>query len=106
MAIDENGRNAVTRIRVLERFGEYTYIEAELETGRTHQIRIHLASIKRPVVADTVYGPKSPKMHSKGQLLHAKTLMLRHPKTDEELVFNAPLPEYFEHALNKLRAKK
>ncbi len=105
MAVDENGRNAVTKIRVLERFGEFTYIQAELETGRTHQIRVHLASIKRPVAADTVYGSKNPKLHSKGQLLHAKTLILRHPGTSEELEFNAPLPEYFERALCKLRAK-
>lgn len=106
MAIEASGRNAVTHIKVSERFGEFTLVEAELETGRTHQIRVHLASIHRPVAGDVVYGPKKVKLHSSGQLLHAKTLMLRHPRTDEQMVFDAPLPDYFEKVLARLRAKK
>jgi 23S rRNA pseudouridine1911/1915/1917 synthase len=103
MAVDERGRSAVTHIKVLERFGEFTYIEAALETGRTHQIRVHMASMGRPVAGDTVYGPKKPMLHENGQLLHAKELHLRHPATGEEMVFHAPLPGYFEKALQNLR---
>ena len=106
MDIDPGGRDAVTKIRVIERFGEFTYIEAELETGRTHQIRVHLKSIQRPVAGDPVYGPKKTRLHGGGQLLHAKTLILRHPSSGEPLEFHAPLPEYFERALAELRNKK
>lgn len=105
MAIDRGGRHAVTHIRVLERFGEFTHVEAALETGRTHQIRVHLSSIGRPVAGDTVYGPKTPRLHDKGQLLHAGTLILRHPNSGEMMMFHAPLPDYFENVLKKLRAK-
>ncbi|MGE5495815.1 MAG: RluA family pseudouridine synthase [Burkholderiales bacterium] len=105
MAIDARGRNAVTHVKVLERFGEFTYIEAHLETGRTHQIRVHMASIGRPVAGDTVYGPKKPRLHDGGQLLHAKELRLRHPVSGEQMVFYAPLPDYFEKALKTLRTK-
>ncbi len=106
MAVVTGGRHAVTRVRVLERFGAFTCIEAELETGRTHQIRVHLASIKRPVAGDQVYGPKAVKLHQNGQLLHAKKLMLRHPSTGDEMTFEAPLPDYFEKALKSLRDKQ
>lgn len=106
MAVVTGGRHAVTRVRVLERFGAFTYIEAELETGRTHQIRVHLASIQRPVAGDQVYGPKAVKLHQNGQLLHAKKLMLRHPSTGDEMTFEAPLPDYFEKALKSLRDKQ
>ncbi len=105
MAVDERGRHAVTHVKVLERFGEFTYIEASLETGRTHQIRVHMASIGRPVAGDKVYGPGKPKLHENGQLLHAKELRLRHPATGEEMVFKAQLPGYFEKALRMLRGK-
>lgn len=105
MAVVTGGRHAVTHVRVLERFGTFTYIEAELETGRTHQIRVHLASIQRPVAGDQVYGPKSIKLHQNGQLLHARKLILRHPSTDEEMTFEAPLPEFFEKALKALKDK-
>lgn len=104
MAVTVGGRSAVTHIRVVERFGAFTYVEAELETGRTHQIRVHLASIKRPVAGDQAYGPKDVKLHRGGQLLHAKTLTLRHPSSGEAMTFEAPLPGYFEDALRKLRA--
>ena len=102
MAADSSGRRAVTHIRVLERFGEFTYIEAALETGRTHQIRVHMASIGRPVAGDAVYGPQKTRLHEGGQLLHAKELHLRHPETGEEMVFAAPLPDYFERVLRGL----
>ncbi len=103
MAVDLAGRSAVTHVRVLERFGEFTFIEASLETGRTHQIRVHMASAGRPVAGDTVYGPKKPRLHGEGQLLHARELHIKHPSTGEELIFNAPLPDYFEKALKSLR---
>ena len=104
MAVSVGGRHAVTHIRVLERFGAFTYVEAELETGRTHQIRVHLSSIQRPVAGDQAYGPKDVKLHKNGQLLHAKKLVLRHPSTGEEMTFEAPLPDYFENVLQKLRS--
>jgi len=103
MAVDPRGKRAVTHIKVLERFEGFTFIEASLETGRTHQIRVHLSSIGRPVAGDPVYGPKNIKLHKGGQLLHAKELRFRHPDTGEEMVFTAPLPDYFENALQKLR---
>ncbi len=106
MAVVTGGRHAVTHIRVLERFGVFTFVEAELETGRTHQIRVHLASIHRPVAGDQVYGPKETKLHKEGQLLHASKLILRHPSTGEEMAFTAPLPEYFEKVLKQLRDKQ
>ena len=104
MAVNEkNGKPAVTHYRVLERFGAYTYIECELETGRTHQIRVHMASIGHPLVGDTVYGPKKcpfPKLQ--GQTLHAMVLGFRHPRTGEYLEVTAPLPQYFEKLLAEL----
>ena len=90
----KNGRNAITHYKVLERFGEYTYIQCELETGRTHQIRVHMASIGHPLVGDQVYGPrKCPFPKLQGQTLHAKTLGIIHPRTGEYLEINAPLPD-------------
>ena len=98
-----NGRPAVTHYKVLERFGDYTYIECILETGRTHQIRVHMASIGHPVLGDTVYGPAKCPFKLEGQTLHAKILGIRHPDTGEYMEFDAPLPEYFEILLKKLR---
>ena len=106
MAIEAGGRRAITHIRVLERFGAFTFVEAELETGRTHQIRVHLADMQRPVAGDAVYGPKEPKLHKGGQLLHAKTLVLCHPHSSEPMTFHAPLPDYFENVLQALRVGK
>ncbi len=100
----KNGKRAVTHYQVLERFGDYTYIQCELETGRTHQIRVHMASIGHPLLGDSVYGPrKSPFPKLVGQTLHAKTLGLLHPKTGEYLEVEAPLPEYFSDLLARLR---
>ncbi len=106
-AIDElNGRRAVTHYRVLERFGEYTLIECVLETGRTHQIRVHMASIKHPVLGDDVYGPKSCPFHLEGQCLHAKTLGFIHPSTGQYVEFDSDYPEYFTKLLVKLRERR
>lgn len=105
MAVNEKcGRHAVTHFRVLRRFREYTYIECELETGRTHQIRVHMASIGHPLLGDEVYaqGRKCP-FSLQGQTLHAMTIGFIHPSTGEYLEIVAPLPEYFEHLLEILQ---
>ncbi len=100
----KNSKEAVTHYKVLERFGNYTYIQCKLETGRTHQIRVHMASIGHPLLGDEIYGPKKcPISGLQGQTLHARTLGIIHPSTGEYLEVNAPLPEYFENLLNKLR---
>jgi 23S rRNA pseudouridine1911/1915/1917 synthase len=106
MAVVENGRNAVTHYKVIERFKENTLIEARLETGRTHQIRVHMAHMGHPLVGDPVYGFKKQKYKINGQALHAMTLGFIHPETGEYMEFSAPLPEYFEDLLNKLRTKE
>lgn len=104
MAINErNGKPAVTHYTVLERFGSYTLIECVLETGRTHQIRVHMASTGHPLVGDEVYGPAKRPFQLQGQCLHAMVLGFVHPRTGEYMEFSAPLPEYFENLLNKLR---
>ncbi len=99
-------RNAVTHVRVLERFGNYTYIECVLETGRTHQIRVHMAHISHPVVGDAVYGPKKAPFALEGQTLHAMVLGFQHHSKGTYMEFTAPLPEYFSHLLDILRHKK
>lgn len=98
----KNGKPAVTHYRVLKRFSNYTYIECQLETGRTHQIRVHMASIHHALVGDTVYGPAKSPFHLQGQTLHAKILGIHHPRTNEYLEIDAPLPEYFTDLLQKL----
>ncbi|MDD4316015.1 MAG: RluA family pseudouridine synthase [Clostridia bacterium] len=102
MSVDENGRRAVTGFKVIERFGDYTLVEFKLQTGRTHQIRVHCKALNHAVVGDITYGRKD-KFGLKGQLLHSYKLALTHPSTGERLVFEAPLPEYFERVLAKLR---
>ena len=103
MAVNErNGKRAVTHYRVLQRFENYTYIECELETGRTHQIRVHMASIGHPLLGDEVYANRKCPFHLQGQTLHAKTLGFRHPSTGEYVEVDAPLPEYFVHLLEIL----
>lgn len=105
MAINErNGKPAVTHYRVLERFGNYTYIECQLETGRTHQIRVHMASIGHPLLGDAVYGSKKcPVKNLQGQTLHAMVLGFIHPRTGAYMEFEAPLPEYFSNLLLQFR---
>ena len=104
MAINyKNGKDAVTHYRVLERFGNATYIECRLETGRTHQIRVHMASIGHPLLGDEVYGSGRNPYHLKGQALHAMILGFDHPHTGEYMEFEAPLPDYFVKLLEKLR---
>lgn len=104
MAVNEkNGKRAVTHYRVLERFGKYTYIECRLETGRTHQIRVHMASIGHPLLGDSVYSGRKAPFHLEGQVLHAMTLGFIHPGNGEYVEFEAPLPEYFEKLLSVLR---
>ena len=100
---DINSKRAVTHFKVLERFGKFTLIEAKLETGRTHQIRVHMAYIKHPLVGDQVYGPKKQPFNAEGQLLHAKTLGFVHPRTGEYMEFESSRPEIFDNILQSLR---
>ena len=105
MAINEkNGKHAVTHYRVLERFANHTYIECQLETGRTHQIRVHMASLHHPLLGDTVYGSQKNPYHLEGQTLHAMVLGLIHPSTCSYLEVTAPLPEYFQKLLKRFSA--
>ena len=104
MSINEkNGKPAVTHYTVLERFGNYTLIECKLETGRTHQIRVHMSSIGHPLVGDEVYGPAKCPFKLQGQCLHAMVLGFVHPRSGEYMEFSAELPEYFEELLRKMR---
>jgi len=103
MAVAERGRRAVTRFRVIERFGQYTLVEAQLETGRTHQIRVHFSYIGHPVVGDPVYGSRRQPFRLEGQALHAHTLGLTHPRTGETMEFTAPLPADMAAVLAALR---
>ena len=103
MAIVPNGKRAVTHFEVLERFNGYTHVRARLETGRTHQIRVHAMSINHPLVGDPVYGPKNSKIKLNGQVLHAKKLGFIHPTTKEYVEFDSELPDYFQKLLEKLR---
>ena len=102
MAVVVDGREAVTHFKVLRRFRHYTYIQAVLETGRTHQIRVHMKSIGHPLAGDPLYGPRKT-IAGSGQFLHAKKLGFRHPVTGKQLVFEAPLPADFQRVINRLR---
>jgi len=103
MAVTKTGRTAVTDYEVVERFDEYTLCRFSLQTGRTHQIRVHSKYIGHPIVGDKAYGFKKQKFDLDGQLLHAFRLTLTHPRTGETMVFEAPLPAYFSDVLEKLR---
>lgn len=109
MAVNEkNGKRAVTHYEVLERFGNFTYMQFRLETGRTHQIRVHMASIGHPLLGDVLYGsgrvPAFAAGKLCGQTLHAKTIGFLHPRTGEYVEYSAPLPEYFENLLTLLKS--
>ena len=106
MAINEkNGKPAITHYKVLERFGNYTYMQFKLETGRTHQIRVHMASIGHPLLGDALYSSgRSPFKHLQGQCLHAQTIGFVHPRTGKYMEYSAPLPEYFEKLLYLLKS--
>ena len=101
MAVVPGGRRAVTHYRVLDRLGKFTYIEAQLETGRTHQIRVHMTYAGHPLLGDSVYGPKKQPFNLKGQVLHARVLGFVHPVTGEYMEFESPLPEYFQKLLER-----
>ena len=105
MAVVADGRNAVTHWRVLERYQGFTYVECRLETGRTHQIRVHMAHTGHPILGDTVYGNKKPVPGLQGQCLHAVGLQFIHPRTEEPVELHCGLSEEFEAQLKKLRAK-
>jgi 23S rRNA pseudouridine1911/1915/1917 synthase len=104
MAVNpKNGKEAVTHYHVLEPLKNFTYVACRLETGRTHQIRVHMASIRHPLLGDSVYGPSRPPFPLEGQTLHAKVLGFVHPRSKKYLEFESPLPGYFEKLLKKLR---
>ena len=98
----ESARRAVTHYKVLERFGRYTLVEAKLETGRTHQIRVHMAYIRHPLLGDELYGPAKNKAGAKRQMLHAGVLGFVHPVTETYMGFESPLPEDFTKVLHKI----
>lgn len=102
MAVTKKGKEAITHFKVLKRYGKYTLLEVKIETGRTHQIRVHMAEIGHPVVGDMVYSNGKNEFGIEGQMLHAKQLEFKHPITQEEIKLTAPLPEYFEEILGQL----
>ncbi|SHH09986.1 RluA family pseudouridine synthase [Tepidibacter thalassicus] len=102
MAVVPNGKRAVTHFKVIKRFEKYTYVQAQLETGRTHQIRVHISYNRHPLLGDSVYGPKSSKFNLNGQVLHARTLGFIHPTTKEYMEFTSELPDYFQKLLKIL----
>lgn len=102
MTVIEGGKSAITHFRVLERFHQYSFIECTLETGRTHQIRVHMKYIGYPLVGDLIYGPRKT-LNTSGQVLHAGILGFIHPRKQEYLEFSSPLPTYFSNLLEKIR---
>ena len=102
MAVTKNGKNAVTHIKVLKRYDKYTLLEVNIETGRTHQIRVHLAHIGYPVIGDYIYSNGKNEFGIVGQCLHAKSLEFKHPITGEDMKLEAPLPAYFKNVINEL----
>lgn len=99
----QGGRNAVTHYKVIEKLGKYTWVELQLETGRTHQIRVHMSYIGHPLLGDPVYGPKKCHFNLNGQVLHAKVLGFIHPRTGEYMEFNSELPDYFSSLIERLK---
>lgn len=105
MAIVKDGKRAVTHFEVIQRFDNFTHMRARLETGRTHQIRVHALSINHPLLGDPVYGPKNSKFKLEGQTLHAKKIGFIHPTTNEYIEFDSELPNYFKDVIKKLEKK-
>ncbi len=103
MAVTPKGKEAITHFKVIERFQKYTYLEVRIETGRTHQIRVHMSEIGHPVVGDLVYSNGKNEFKVEGQMLHAYKLEFRHPITEEEMHLEAPLPDYFKNILQNLK---
>lgn len=103
MAVDEKGKNAVTHIKVVERFGKYTLLKVKIDTGRTHQIRVHLSKIGYPIVGDEVYSKGKNEFGVSGQMLHSTILEFKHPISGKEMHLEAPLPKYFSEILDKLK---
>ena len=103
MAVVKDGKNAITHFEVIKRYENFTHMKARLETGRTHQIRVHALSINHPLLGDEVYGPKNNKFKLKGQTLHAKKLGFIHPSKNEYVEFNSELPEYFQKIINRIK---
>ena len=103
MAVDKDGKNAITHFKVIERFQNYTLVEVKIETGRTHQIRVHLSYIGYPIVGDEVYSNGKHPFGVKGQMLHAKSLEFSHPITGKRMKIEAPIPKYFNDILKELR---
>jgi len=103
MAVVNDGKHAVTHFEVIERYDNFTHMKARLETGRTHQIRVHALSINHPLLGDPIYGPKNTKFNLKGQTLHARKIGFIHPTTNEYIEFNSDLPEYFTNIINKIK---
>lgn len=101
MAVTKSGKNAVTHFKVLKRHNNYTLVEVKIETGRTHQIRVHLAEIGFPIIGDTVYSNGKNEWGVEGQCLHAKSIRFKHPITNKEMFIEAPLPEYFENIIKE-----
>ena len=106
MAVTKNGKDAITHFKVLERFDNYTLLEVKIETGRTHQIRVHLSEIGYPIVGDEVYSNGKNEWGIKGQLLHAKSLRFKHPITGKDMYIEAELPEYFKNVIKDLEDRK
>ena len=102
MAVDKNGKEAITHFKVLKRYKNYTYIEVNIETGRTHQIRVHMAQIGYPIIGDIVYSNGKNQFNVVGQMLHSKELKFIHPRTNKEIDLQADIPEYFKKILEKL----
>lgn len=102
MAVDKEGKNAITHFKVIKRYNGYTYLKVNIETGRTHQIRVHLSHIGYPIIGDEVYSNGKNPFGVKGQMLHAKELEFTHPTTGKRMKIEAPIPEYFEEVLEKL----
>ncbi len=102
MAVVKNGKEAITHFEVLERFKNNTYLKINLETGRTHQIRVHLAQIGYPIIGDTVYSNGKNEFGVIGQMLHSWKIKFNHPITKKEMEIEAPVPEYFEKIINEL----